>query len=141
MTQRVYLGGVCGSDGRYGIVFPDFPGCVSAGETLVDVVAMGREALQFHVEGMVEDGEILPEPSAVDFERLEAEFGDDEEAIEDEPWVAIVAIEVVVPTFRGTVPIPSDTALVQEVDSVVANRRQFIMDATRRELDRLRKPA
>jgi predicted RNase H-like HicB family nuclease len=141
MTQRIYLGGVCGTEGHYGIVFPDFLGCVSAGETLVDVVAMGREALQFHIDSMVEDGDALPDPTEVDFARLQAEFSDPEDPDDVEPWVAVVAIEVIVPTFPDTVPVLIDTRLVQQVDEAVPDRRRFIMDATRRELDRLKKSA
>ena len=141
MTQRIYLGGVCGTEGSYGIVFPDFPGCVSAGETLVDVVAMGREALQFHIDSMVEDGDAIPDPTQVDFARLQAEFSDPEDPDDVEPWVAVVGLEVIVPAFPDTVPVLIDTRLVQQVDEAVSNRRQFIMDATRHELDRLKKSA
>jgi predicted RNase H-like HicB family nuclease len=45
-----------------GISFPDFPGCVSCGDTIEDAITMGGEALAFHIEGMIEDGEPLPEP-------------------------------------------------------------------------------
>jgi len=44
----------------WGISFPDFPGCVSAGETIEEALAMGAEALQFHIDGMAEDGEDIP---------------------------------------------------------------------------------
>jgi predicted RNase H-like HicB family nuclease len=141
VAREIYLGGVSGHVGNYGIVFPDFLGCVSVGETLPEVAAMGREALQLHVDGMVEDGDVLPEPTSVDFKRLDAEFSDPGDPDDDEPWVAVIAIEVNVPTFPQTVPVPLDTALVQEIDRAVPNRRQFIMDATRRELDRLKKSA
>jgi predicted RNase H-like HicB family nuclease len=142
VTQRVYLGGVCGTEGSYNIVFPDFLGCVSAGEAMVDVVAMGREALQFHIDGMSEDGEQIPDPTPVDFQRLDREFSDPDEPDDGSaPWVAVVAIEVDVPAFPGTVPVPLDTPLIQAVDRVTSNRRQFIMDATRRELERLKRSA
>jgi len=50
----------------YGVDFPDFPGCVTAGKTLEDAREMAAEALQFHIEGMLEDGEALPEPTTLD---------------------------------------------------------------------------
>ncbi len=53
-------------DSDYGVSFPDFPGCVSAGVTLEDARRMGAEALAFHLEGLVEDGEPVPEPSTLD---------------------------------------------------------------------------
>lgn len=47
----------------YGVSFPDFPGCVSAGSTLDEARANAAEALALHIEGMIEGGEALPEPS------------------------------------------------------------------------------
>ena len=49
-------------DAGYGISFPDFPGCISAGATKEDAMRQGAEALAFHVEGMVEDGLPIPRP-------------------------------------------------------------------------------
>lgn len=54
-----------GPDG-FGLFFPDLPGCVSAGETADEAARGGAEALALHVEGMIEDGEELPPPSALD---------------------------------------------------------------------------
>jgi predicted RNase H-like HicB family nuclease len=53
-----------GSD--YGVSFPDFPGCVTAGSTLEEARRMAAEALAFHIRGMREDGEEIPEPSTLD---------------------------------------------------------------------------
>lgn len=142
MAQQVYLGGVCGTDGHYGIVFPDFLGCVSAGETLIEVVAMGKEALQFHIGGMIEDGDLLPVPSAVDFARLQCEFSDPDDPADVEPWVAVVAIEVKIPTFPNMIAVPIDAGIVREVAGRAqqnnTSSRYFIEQATRRELDRLK---
>jgi predicted RNase H-like HicB family nuclease len=53
-------------DSDYGVSFPDFPGCVSAGATLDEARLMGAEALALHVEGMSEDGEAVPDPSSLE---------------------------------------------------------------------------
>jgi len=53
-----------GSD--YGVSFPDLPGVVSAGSTLDEARAMATEALAFHLQGMAEDGEAVPEPSSLE---------------------------------------------------------------------------
>jgi predicted RNase H-like HicB family nuclease len=53
-----------GSD--FGVSFPDFPGCVTAGTTLEEARAMAAEALALHVEGMVADGEPVPGPGSMD---------------------------------------------------------------------------
>ncbi|UCI06263.1 type II toxin-antitoxin system HicB family antitoxin [Mesorhizobium sp. B1-1-8] len=54
------------ADSDFGVSFPDFPGVVTAGTTLDDARAMAEEALAFHVDGLVEDGEAIPEPSSLD---------------------------------------------------------------------------
>ena len=46
--------------------FPDFPGCVTAGKTLDEASRMAAEALALHIEGMIEDGDEVPEPSKLD---------------------------------------------------------------------------
>jgi len=50
----------------YGVSFPDFPGCITAGRTLDEAARMAQEALAFHIQGMIEDGEPVPEPSKLD---------------------------------------------------------------------------
>lgn len=53
-------------DSDFGVSFPDFPGCVTAGKTLDEARQLAREALEFHVEGMIEDGERLPRASGLE---------------------------------------------------------------------------
>jgi predicted RNase H-like HicB family nuclease len=50
----------------YGVSFPDFPGCITAGSSLEEARAMAAQALAFHVAGMREDGEVIPKPSTLD---------------------------------------------------------------------------
>ena len=50
---------------NYGVSFPDLPGCISVGDTLDEAIENAGEALAFHVEGMREDGEALPDPRSV----------------------------------------------------------------------------
>ncbi len=50
----------------FGVSFPDFPGCVTAGRTLEEARQLAAEALSLHIAGMVEDGETLPEASKLD---------------------------------------------------------------------------
>lgn len=42
----------------FGVSFPDFPGCVTAGATLDEAKALAAEALALHFDGLVEDGEV-----------------------------------------------------------------------------------
>src|SRR5260370_24903642 len=50
----------------FGVSFPDFPGCVTAGRTLEEAHRMAAEALAMHIAGMVDDGEAIPRPSTLD---------------------------------------------------------------------------
>ena len=53
------------SENGYGAYVPDLPGCVAAGETLKETERLIHEAVEFHLEGLREDGLSVPEPSAV----------------------------------------------------------------------------
>jgi predicted RNase H-like HicB family nuclease len=53
------------SESGYGAYVPDLPGCVAVGETLKETEHLIQEAVEFHVEGLREDGVSAPEPSAV----------------------------------------------------------------------------
>jgi predicted RNase H-like HicB family nuclease len=53
------------SDTGYGAFVPDLPGCVAVGETIQETERLIKEAIQFHLEGMGEDGAEIPLPSAV----------------------------------------------------------------------------
>jgi hypothetical protein len=43
-------------------VFPDFPGCVSSGETLETAASAGAEALSLHIAAILQAGEAIPVP-------------------------------------------------------------------------------
>jgi len=53
-------------DSDYGVSFPDFPGCITAGKTLDEAARLAAEALELHIQGMIEDGDAVPEPSKLD---------------------------------------------------------------------------
>jgi predicted RNase H-like HicB family nuclease len=48
----------------YGAYVPDLPGCVAVGETIDEVTELIREAIEFHLEGMRDAGEPIPEPTS-----------------------------------------------------------------------------
>jgi predicted RNase H-like HicB family nuclease len=50
----------------YAVIFPDFPSVITAGKTLDEAQKMAEEALQFHIDGMIEDKEEIPNPSSFD---------------------------------------------------------------------------
>ena len=45
---------------NYCAYLPDFPGCVSTGQTWQEIKGRVREALEFHIEGMIQHGDALP---------------------------------------------------------------------------------
>lgn len=52
-----------GSD--FGVEFPDLPGCVTAGATIDQALVLAKEALRFHVDGLLDDGEQVPLPRPI----------------------------------------------------------------------------
>ena len=48
----------------YGAYVPDLPGCVAVGATREEVTTLIHEAIEFHIEGMKEDGQPISEPSS-----------------------------------------------------------------------------
>ncbi len=53
-------------DSDFGVDFPDFPGCVTAGSTLEEARRMAVEALTGHIEAMQEVGEPILSPSSIE---------------------------------------------------------------------------
>jgi predicted RNase H-like HicB family nuclease len=64
-------------NGTYGISFPDLPGCVSAGDSEAEVVANAIEAVDFHLEGVIEDGGPIPMPRGLDVLLADPEYSED----------------------------------------------------------------
>ena len=52
------------SDGNYSAYVPDLPGCVATGVTVEEAESEIREAIEFHLEGMREDGLPIPTPQS-----------------------------------------------------------------------------
>ncbi len=50
----------------FGVSFPDFPGCVTAGKNIDEAKDMAEEALSLHIQGVLEDGDQLPVPSRLE---------------------------------------------------------------------------
>lgn len=49
---------------NYSAYVPDLPGCVATGVTIMEAQKQIREAIEFHIEGMRQDGEVIPQPSS-----------------------------------------------------------------------------
>ena len=48
----------------FGAYVPDLPGCVAAHETRQEALALIRDAIEFHIEGLEEAGQSIPKPSS-----------------------------------------------------------------------------
>jgi predicted RNase H-like HicB family nuclease len=110
----------------YGVDFPDFPGCATAGRTLEEARRMAAEALAFHVEGMISDGEPIPDPSPRDVIMSDPQNRDDAVAF----LVDIAARPA--KSVRINVMLPED--LVRAIDRVTNNRSRFLAEAARSKL-------
>ena len=93
-------------DSDYGVSFPDFPGCITAGRTLEEARRTAVEALALHIRGMVEDGITVPEPSKLDDLQNDPDL---------RPGVAVlVAVEL--PSKRVRVNITALESQIAEID-------------------------
>jgi len=104
----------------YGVDFPDFPGCITAGRVLEEARRMATKALELHVTGMIQYGEPIPEPSGLD--EIVANPGNRE--------AVIMVVELhakPVRSIRVNVMLPED--LVQAIDRKTSNRSRFLADA------------
>lgn len=115
------------NDSDYGVSFPDFPGCVSVAASLDVLHREAAEALRFHVEGLIEDGEAIPEPSSLDA------------AMQDPNYRTGVAILVPLAdgepkTVRVNVTFPDDA--LREIDRYAEShgftRSGFLLTAAKR---------
>lgn len=48
-------------DGGYVVEVPSLPGCVSQGETMDEAIANVKEAIELHIESMLDHGEAVPD--------------------------------------------------------------------------------
>jgi predicted RNase H-like HicB family nuclease len=117
-----------GSD--YGVSFPDLPGLITVGKDLDDARTMAEEALAFHIEGLVEDGEAIPEASS-----LEAIMADPE----NRDGVAIlVAVNTdAQKTVRVNITLPAD--VLAQIDKFAEShgytRSGFLAQAAKRAIE------
>jgi predicted RNase H-like HicB family nuclease len=61
MKYAIVIEKVPGSN--YSAYVPDLAGCVATAESLPEIKRLIREGIEFHLEGMREDGDPIPEPT------------------------------------------------------------------------------
>ena len=52
------------AEGNYSAYVPDLPGCVATGASMQEVEAQIRAAIEFHIDGLREDGITIQPPSS-----------------------------------------------------------------------------
>jgi predicted RNase H-like HicB family nuclease len=129
-----YVSFIHRDDAGYGVSFPDFPGCVSVGDSLDDAVRRGCEALAFHVEGLCDDGDPIPPPRSIDAIKADPDLSDWREGAD------LVLIPLLLD--RGSsrrVNISLDRGLLDAIDDEAKQRRMtrsaFLASAARREIE------
>lgn len=119
MERRFYPAQIEQGPKSFGAWFIDFPGCVSAGDTIAETIEGAHEALALHVSGMIEDGEPIPAASLPALE---------------EGSIAVAMIGVTLPGKKKRVNVMIDEGLLSAIDAVSENRSRFLEKAARREL-------
>lgn len=117
----------------YGVSFPDLPGVATAGRTLDEARALAEEALAFHIEGLIEDGEPLPEPSSLETVMADA-------SNRDAVAILVPVKEAAAKTVRVNVTLPKD--VLAEIDRYAAGhgftRSGFLVQAAKRAIEQER---
>jgi predicted RNase H-like HicB family nuclease len=99
----------------YGVSFPDLPGVITAGSNLDEARELATEALAFHLEGLAEDGEAVPEPSTLEEIMAIVENKDGVAVLIDAPAAEVKSVRV-------NVTLPAD--VLGEIDKY-AEREGF----------------
>jgi predicted RNase H-like HicB family nuclease len=98
----------------FGVSFPDFPGCITAGSSIDVAKDMAHDALSLHIKGMIEDGENIPTPS-----KLEDIMDDPDYA--DAAAILIVSVSEVKPrSVRVNITVQED--MLRKIDKVAKKR-------------------
>ncbi len=110
----------------YGVIFPDFAGCITAGKTLEEAKNMAFEALQFHIDGMVEDKETIPE----------VVLTLDEIKKQNKKAEAFLIIDAKIPVKAARINVSIDEKLLRKLDKYLEesnfSRSSFFADAARK---------
>mgnify|MGYP003579645928 CR=1 FL=1 len=119
MQRRYFPAQIEGEKGSYGVWFVDFPGCVSAGNSIAEAIEGAHEALALHIAGMIEDGDPIPAPSEPSLE---------------EGSVAVSMVAATLPGRKKRDNVMIDEGLLAAIDAVSDNRSRFLEQAARRQL-------
>ena len=111
----------------FGVSFPDFPGCITAGSSIDEAKDMAHDALSLHIKGMLEDGDNIPTPS-----KLEDIMDDPDYS--DAAAILVVSVSEVKPrSVRVNITVPED--MLRKIDYVAKkkgmSRSSFLVHAAK----------
>ena len=123
--MKKYIAFITLDTANFDVVFPDFDGLVTQGDTYDDALLMAHEALASHVEAMRDHGEDIPEPQSL------AEIKESWWAWDDwkssEYATAVVSLLPGDMARRYTLSMPA--SLMARIDAVARNRSAFLAAA------------
>ena len=123
-------------NGCFGVSFPDFPGCITGGDSEEEALRKADDVLTFHVAGMVEDGDDLPIIRTLEALRSDPEV----QAVLETGTLFLARYEL--PSKAIRINISMDERLVEAVDRaaerVQQSRSAFLAEAARRRLSEFR---
>ena len=98
----------------FGVSFPDFPGCVTAGSSIDEAKDMANDALSLHVKGLLEDGEDIPSPSKLEDIMENPEYS-------DSVAILVVSVSEAKPrSVRVNITVPED--MLRKIDNIAKQR-------------------
>ena len=98
----------------FGVSFPDFPGCVTAGSTIDEAKDMAYDALSLHIKGMMENGENIPAPSKLEDIMYDPDYA-------DATAILIVSVSETKPrSVRVNITVPED--MLRKIDKIAKKR-------------------
>ena len=118
-----YVNGKNGKDG-YGVVFPDFPGLVTAGDTYEEAYRMAHEGLAAHVTFLERKNCAVPEPRTMD--QIENTWEDWDEWKEANDFITVPINKLPVSTRAKRINIFIKEGLLAKLDMVAKNRSEYI---------------
>lgn len=128
--QVSYPAFVIEEDGKYTVVFPDLPGCLTFADSTSEAFIAGQSALNAHLSAMRKKGVTAPSPS-----ELLAVKPDEEDAPKLKATLLIPATQ---PGKTVRTNITIEEGLLVLVDVVAQNRSVFFAEAAWNELSRRR---
>ncbi|BCL73839.1 CopG family transcriptional regulator (plasmid) [Vibrio nigripulchritudo] len=120
----------------YGVVFPDIPGCFSAGDTLEEALGNAKEAVEFYLEGLAERGKLPPQANELSAWQKDEEY---------QGW-AWAVVDVDIEPFlgkAGKVNVTLPNLITKKIDDLVKvhseykSRSHFLQVAATHEFERL----